>query len=179
MYHTMAGPFVFGQADDPAIAIRSVALDYTPGELRRRKIRRIRIRDVLVNARAGAEGISFPGFAPRVLAGNGKAGTPLAGGASGLAALTPEKIQIRSCMIHYKWARLGLQSDGEDVILRLQFDGKPANPLPFVYNKSLGRFVRVQANVEGSPLQGISPDMNLGLPLNRLLQYKGIVKIIE
>ena len=63
--------------------------------------------------------------------------------------------------------------------MRLQFDGKPAKPLPFVYNKQLGSFVRVEAGASGSLFQGIGLDVNLRLPLNRLLQYKDVVHMIQ
>jgi hypothetical protein len=79
----------------------------------------------------------------------------------------------------YTWAKLGLISDDEDLVMRLQFDGKPANPLPFVYKKEMGRFVRVRAGSQGSVFQGIALDVNLRLPLNQLLQYKDIVNMIK
>ncbi|MBC2713028.1 MAG: YdbH domain-containing protein [Desulfosarcina sp.] len=79
----------------------------------------------------------------------------------------------------YTWAKLGLVSEGEDFVMRLQFDGKPANPLPFVYKKEIGSFVRVEAGAQGSVFQGIGLDVNLRLPLNQLLQYKDIVNMIQ
>ncbi|MGD9308649.1 MAG: YdbH domain-containing protein [Desulfosarcina sp.] len=79
----------------------------------------------------------------------------------------------------YEWAKLGLVSEGEDFIMRLQFDGKPVNPLPFVYSKEIGGFVRVEAGAQGSVFQGIALDVNLRLPLNQLLQYKDIVNMID
>lgn len=79
----------------------------------------------------------------------------------------------------YNWARLGLMSEGEDFVMRLQFDGKPAKPLPFVYKKEIGGFVRVETGAKGSVFQGIGLDVNLRLPLNRLLQYKDIVNLME
>ena len=79
----------------------------------------------------------------------------------------------------YDWAKLGLSSEGETFVLRLQFDGKPARPLPFVYKKEIGGFVRVEAGGPGSTFQGIGLDVNLKLPLDRLLQYKDIVKMIQ
>jgi hypothetical protein len=79
----------------------------------------------------------------------------------------------------YEWAKLGLVSEGEDFIMRLQFDGKPVNPLPFVYSKEIGSFVRVEAGAQGSVFQGIALDVNLRLPLNQLLQYKDIVNMID
>jgi len=79
----------------------------------------------------------------------------------------------------YKWAKLGMTNDGESLVMRLQFDGQPAGPLPFVYRKEIGSFVRVEAGAQGSVFQGISLDVNLKLPLNRLLEYKEIVDMIE
>jgi hypothetical protein len=79
----------------------------------------------------------------------------------------------------YTWAKLGLVTEGEDFVMHLQFDGKPANPLPFIYKKEIGGFVRVEAGAQGSVFQGIGLDVNLRLPLNQLLQYKDIVNMIQ
>lgn len=79
----------------------------------------------------------------------------------------------------YKWAKLGLLSQGEEFTMRLQFDGKPARPLPFVYQQELGGFARVDAASQGSHFQGISLDVNLRLPLNKLLEYNEITKMIQ
>lgn len=79
----------------------------------------------------------------------------------------------------YTWAKLGLTSEGEEFVMHLQFDGRPANPLPFVYKKEIGGFVRIKAGADGSVFQGIGLDVNLRLPLNRLLQYKDILNRIE
>jgi hypothetical protein len=79
----------------------------------------------------------------------------------------------------YDWVKLGLESQGEDMVMRLQFDGKPVKPLPFRYQKDLGSFVRVETGEQGSLFQGISLDVNLRLPLNQLLKYKDIVNMID
>jgi hypothetical protein len=79
----------------------------------------------------------------------------------------------------YSWAKLGLASEGEDFVMRLQFDGKPANPLPFIYKKEIGSFVPRRGRAQGSIFQGIGLDVNLRLPLNQLLQYKDIVNMIQ
>jgi hypothetical protein len=79
----------------------------------------------------------------------------------------------------YDWAKLGLSSEGETFVLRLQFNGKPARPLPFVYKKEIGGFMRVEAGGPGSHFQGIALDVNLRLPLNQLLQYKDIVNMLK
>ena len=102
----------------------------------------------------------------------------------GIPAGTPQFAQVELAQAAlkdyaYTWAKLGLISEGEDFVMRLQFDGKPANPLPFVYSKEIGSFVRVEAGAQGSVFQGISLDVNLRLPLNQLLQYKDIVNMIQ
>ena len=79
----------------------------------------------------------------------------------------------------YQWAKLGLNTEGESLILRLQMDGKPANPLPFVYKKELGGFAKVEADSKGSIFQGISLDVNFNLPLDKILQYQDIFKQME
>ncbi len=74
----------------------------------------------------------------------------------------------------YQWARLKMVTEGEDLRLQLQFDGKPADPLPFVYKKELGSFIRVEAGSQGSRFQGIRLDVNMLLPLNKILKYKNM-----
>ncbi|BBO84760.1 hypothetical protein DSCO28_53260 [Desulfosarcina ovata subsp. sediminis] len=102
----------------------------------------------------------------------------------GIPAGTPQFAQVELARealkdYAYNWAKLGLVSEGEDFVMRLQFDGKPAHPLPFVYKKEIGSFVRVEAGGQGSVFQGIGLDVNLRLPLNQLLQYKDIVNMIQ
>lgn len=76
----------------------------------------------------------------------------------------------------YTWAKLGLTSEQDDLILRLQFDGKPVSPLPFVYKKELGGFIRVGIESQGSVFQGIGLDINLRLPLNQILKYTDVAQ---
>ena len=76
----------------------------------------------------------------------------------------------------YDWTKLALHSttgNREELTLKLQFDGHPRRPLPFVYREDLGRFVRLETGA-GSNFQGISLDLNLHLPLNRIIRYKGL-----
>ena len=74
----------------------------------------------------------------------------------------------------YEWARLRLNTEGEDLIMALHLDGKPLNPLPFVYKKEVGGFVRIAEDQVGSRFQGIRLDVNFRLPLNRILQYRDL-----
>lgn len=77
----------------------------------------------------------------------------------------------------YDWAKLKLSSSGENLLLNLQFDGKPVNILPFIYDKKTGSFVRVKKAGEGSNFQGISLDINLTIPLDKILYYKDTMKM--
>lgn len=79
----------------------------------------------------------------------------------------------------YSWAKLNLTSRGEDLLLQMQMDGKPAKTLPFVYKKDIGGFMKVEANAKGSKFQGIRLDVNFRLPLNKLLQYKELIDMIQ
>lgn len=79
----------------------------------------------------------------------------------------------------YTWAKLNLTTEGEDLILKMQLDGKPAKPLPFVYQKDMGGFIKVEAGVQGSTFQGIRLDVNFRLPLNKIMQYKELIRMIQ
>ena len=103
---------------------------------------------------------------------------------AGLSSKDPQFAQLdlaREALkdYQYKWTKLNLNSEAEEFILNLQFDGKPNRLLPFVYKKELGGFVRVTADNPGSRFQGISLDINLRLPLNRILQYKDLSTMIQ
>ena len=103
LFQTAAGPFVFGHADQPALSIDSILIDYTPGELRRKKIRRIRINDVTVNGALGSMGVAFPGWDRATLARASPADTSGSDDVSTLADIAVEKIEIRSGMVNLNW----------------------------------------------------------------------------
>lgn len=71
----------------------------------------------------------------------------------------------------YKWARLYLESEDRDLLLKLQFDGKPNHLLPFAYDTEMGSFKRVSGEGQAD-FTGISIDLNFRSPLNDILQYK-------
>ena len=103
---------------------------------------------------------------------------------AGIAPNTPQYIQMelaREALKDYdvSWAKLNINSEGEDLLLKLQLDGKPANPLPFVYQKNLGGFTKIEAGGKGSIFQGIRLDVNFRLPLNQMLQYKDLIRKIQ
>ena len=103
---------------------------------------------------------------------------------AGIPPDTPQYLQMelaREALKDYdvSWAKLNITSEGEDVLLRMQLDGKPANLLPFVYKKDLGGFAKIEAEGKGSKFQGIRLNVNFRLPLNKMLQYKEIMQMIQ
>ncbi len=103
------------------------------------------------------------------------------------AGLTPgsrEREQIEIAVealkdFEYAWVKMGLNSVEDDLMINLQFDGKPANKLPFWYDSNEGRFVRVDKSLEGSTFQGFRLDINFQVPLDKLLNYKGVWDMIQ
>jgi hypothetical protein len=103
---------------------------------------------------------------------------------AGIPPNTPQYVQIELARealkdYDYDWAKLNLITEGENLALRLQFDGKPARPLPFVYKKELGGFAKIEAGAKGSIFQGIKLDINFRVPLDKILHYKDILDMIE
>ncbi len=103
---------------------------------------------------------------------------------AGIPQNTPQFAQIDLAVealksYEYAWAKLRINSEGENLRLQLQFDGKPTDALPFVYKQEFGGFVRVAANHPGSRFQGIRLDVNLGLPLDKILRYKDLMEMVQ
>ncbi|EGB16046.1 hypothetical protein DND132_2843 [Pseudodesulfovibrio mercurii] len=97
---------------------------------------------------------------------------------------TPERGQLELAReavrdFEYKWVRIKADTVGEDLLVRLSVDGKPASTLPFVYRREFGGFVRVTGDVKGSNFQGLRLDVNFSVPLDRILLYKDITRMIE
>ena len=103
---------------------------------------------------------------------------------AGIPPSTPQYVQMELARealkdYDYSWAKLNIASEGEELLLQMQMDGKPAKMLPFVYRKDIGGFIKVEAGGKGSKFQGIRLDVNFRLPLNKMLQYKGLIKMIQ
>jgi hypothetical protein len=103
---------------------------------------------------------------------------------AGIPPNTPQYVQMELARealkdYDYSWAKLNIASEGEELLLQMQMDGKPAKILPFVYRKDIGSFVKVEAEGKGSKFQGIRLDVNFRIPLNKMLQYKGLIKMIQ
>jgi len=103
---------------------------------------------------------------------------------AGVPPDTPQYVQMELASealkdYDYSWAKLNITSQGEELLLQMQMDGKPAKTLPFVYRKDIGGFAKIEADAEGSKFQGIRLDVNFRLPLNKMLQYKELINMIK
>ena len=76
----------------------------------------------------------------------------------------------------YNWTKLRFTTDKEELLLSLQLDGKPAEPLPYGYQQ--GQLVK---KTNGSGLQHpIRLDVNFRLPMNDMFRYgKSIQSLME
>jgi hypothetical protein len=103
---------------------------------------------------------------------------------AGIPPDTPQYVQMELARkaledYDYSWAKLNLTTEGEDLLLKMQLDGKPGKLLPFVYRKDIGGFAKVEVDAEGSTFQGIRLDVNFRLPLNKIMQYKELIQMIQ
>jgi hypothetical protein len=103
---------------------------------------------------------------------------------AGIPPGTPQHVQMELARkaledYDYSWVKLNITSERDELVLKMQLDGKPAKPLPFVYRKDLGRFTKIEVGGQASIFQGIRLDINFRLPLNKLLQYKEILKMMQ
>ena len=82
----------------------------------------------------------------------------------------------------YNWVKLILNSEGEDLVMQMQMDGKPLQSLPFNYDSQTGLLQRIEDSSKGID-QPIRLDVNFRFPLNRFLGYsdklKGIMEKIK
>ena len=69
---------------------------------------------------------------------------------------------------NYDWAKLSLMSKDEDLMVRMQMDGRPAGLLPFGFQKDTGL---VKIEQPRAHFQGIRFNINFKLPLDKMISY--------
>jgi hypothetical protein len=76
----------------------------------------------------------------------------------------------------YNWTKLTFNSTGDDLLISMQIDGKPATPLPFGYRNG-----QLAPQAQGSGIQHpIRLDVNFHLPFNEMFKYgQNLQKIME
>lgn len=78
----------------------------------------------------------------------------------------------------YDWAKISMNTQGKELVISLELDGKPARPLPFVFDREVGGFARVSGGSPGSVFQGVRLNVNFRLPLDQLLQYRQLLQLL-
>lgn len=102
---------------------------------------------------------------------------------AGIPVDTPQYVQMEMARealkdFDYEWAKVTLATEEDNLVLKLQFDGKPAKPLPFVYKQWLGSFVKTKDGEQKSEFQGIRLDVNFRLPIDEILHYNNMLRKI-
>lgn len=103
----------------------------------------------------------------------------------GIPQNTPQYFQLDFAKealknFNYNWVTLSLNTEKDDLIMQMSLNGKPAEPLPFTYNKEIGTFVRMEAGSGHGISYPMELDFNFRFPINKILYYKqGIDNIIN
>jgi Dicarboxylate transport len=77
----------------------------------------------------------------------------------------------------YNWVKLLFNTEGEELVMQMQMDGKPVQSLPFRYDSKTGMLQRIDDAAKGID-QPIMLEVNFRLPLNRFLGYSGRIQDI-
>jgi len=75
----------------------------------------------------------------------------------------------------YNWARLNILSEEENLLLKLQIDGKPRERLPYRFDAQNNVFVRLPAGAVGGIDQPVKLDVNFRVPVDELLRNQQIL----
>ena len=101
--------------------------------------------------------------------------------AGGGAVLKQTQLEFASEALrdfNYNWVKFHLQTEADQLVISLQFDGQPAGPLPFGYDEQSGELRRDPA--VKAHFQGIQLNINTRVPLNLLLNLnKRLQSIIK
>ncbi|GAB4347065.1 MAG: hypothetical protein Kow0089_24620 [Desulfobulbaceae bacterium] len=72
----------------------------------------------------------------------------------------------------YNWAKLRIRSQGENMLLQLQVDGKPREKLPFRFDSEKNAFVRLEGQGSGGIDQPVKLDVNFNVPVNEIFRFR-------
>lgn len=99
---------------------------------------------------------------------------------SGLPEGTPQRSQLDIALealkdYTYERIELRLESEREELLLRLRLNGKPNRLLPFEYDSQAGKFSRATGQGRAE-FKGIDIDLNFRSPIDELLRYRELLK---
>lgn len=80
----------------------------------------------------------------------------------------------------YKWAKMNIKSEGENLLIAISMFGKPVKPLLFKPDEEHGGYVKVKSEEEGSIFSDMMIEFNFRLPVNKTILYgTGIWRLLD
>lgn len=76
----------------------------------------------------------------------------------------------------YNWAKLNIFSEEENLLLKLQIDGRPRQRLPYRFDAQNSVFVRLAEGAPGGIDQPVKLDVNFKVPVNELMRNQQILQ---
>jgi hypothetical protein len=76
----------------------------------------------------------------------------------------------------YNWAKLNIFSEEENLLLKLQIDGRPRQRLPYRFDAQNSVFVRLAEGVSGGIDQPVKLDVNFKVPVDELMRNQQILQ---
>ncbi|MHB8808881.1 MAG: hypothetical protein ACYC9M_02555 [Desulfobulbaceae bacterium] len=76
----------------------------------------------------------------------------------------------------YNWAKLNIFSEEENLLLKLQIDGRPRQRLPYRFDADNSVFVRLAERAPGGIDQPVKLDVNFKVPVNELMRNQQILQ---
>jgi hypothetical protein len=71
----------------------------------------------------------------------------------------------------YNWAKLSVDSEEENLLLKLQIDGRPKERLPYRFDAERNLFLRLEKGEAGGIDQPLKLDVNFRVPVNELFRH--------
>jgi hypothetical protein len=79
----------------------------------------------------------------------------------------------------YTWVKMTFETEKDDLALKLQFDGKPENKLPFTYSENEKKFIRINNDAGWTEFKGIGLDVNFRVPIDEILNIKDALDMMK
>ena len=76
----------------------------------------------------------------------------------------------------YNWAKLNIFSEEENLLLKLQIDGRPRQRLPYRFDAQNSVFVRLAEGAPGGIDQPVKLDVNFKVPVDELMRNQQILQ---
>lgn len=76
----------------------------------------------------------------------------------------------------YNWAKLNIFSEEENLLLKLQIDGRPRQRLPYRFDAQNSVFVKLAEEAPGGIDQPVKLDVNFKVPVNELMRNQQILQ---